>query len=580
MDTSARAKAGQATEGSTRRGRRRLVAALAAALVCLGSASAAVAADTADLIEELHFSVVLDAQAASVVVPQPDTPAGTTYSYVWSDETGELGRTTTTETLATTAVGRAKFGRTFTATVTAVAPDGRTETATSAPLVATRWQVGGIAYDESSRQFQMQLPHLPAQFEAELGTVSVTYLWSRAGAAIAPDPGLPGWVHARTAADEGRTLSVSVQSVQATTGAASVWSSGSTPPVGVVMVSLTTEGTVASGQFVRAAVRILSWYPGSQSVVPDLACNGQWYRNGVALYGRTGLQHRIHTMERSTTLQANVRCSSPGYLPINLWTAKLAVPGAPALVSLWNGDALRELCEFHPWYDTLMMHVGRPGTFDLDNGLSTSVMPTRSVNSIALAGDLDDDGRENLVARDSSGALWSYSSGQNRVRIGAGGWNSMNLLVTGGDFTGDRMADLFARRSTGELVFYPGRGLQGLGAGKVVAASTFRAAKKIVTIGDANGDGLADLHVQWGNGDLSFYAGRGDGTFASPVRVGTGWGSMTRLLAGRDLDRDGKADLLALDTARRLWLYPGNGRGGFTARSLTNSGHPLGTGIY
>ena len=99
------------------------------------------------------------------------------------------------------------------------------------------------------------------------------------------------------------------------------------------------------------------------------------------------------------------------------------------------------------------------------------------------------------------------------------------------------MADLLARRSTGELVFYPGRGLQGLGAGKVVAASTFRAAKRIVTIGDANGDGRADLHVQWAGGDLSFYAGRGDGTFASPVRVGTGWGSMTRLLAGRDLDR-------------------------------------------
>jgi hypothetical protein len=570
------------------RGRRRpgaarvfaVVVALVAAVASVGSAPVAVAADTADLVKEVRFTVVLDAQAAVGVVPQPDTPTGTTYTYVWADETGELARTTTTDTLAMTVVGRAKFGRTFTATVTAVAPDGRTETATSAPLVATRWQVGGIAYDESSRQFQMQLPHLPAQFEAELGAVSVTYHWLRSGTAIAPDPSLPGWVHARAAADEGHTLSVSVESEQAATGASSVWSSGTTPPVGVVKVALTIEGTVASGQSVQADVRTLSWYPTSQSVAPQVTCDGQWYRNGTALYGRTGLSHYIHTMERSTTVQANVRCSSPGYLPINLWTAKLAVPGSPALVSLWNGDALRELCEFQPWFDTLMMHAGRLATFDLGNRFSTSVLPTRSVNSIALAGDLDDDGRENLVARDTSGALWSYSSGQTRVRIGASGWNAMNLLVAGGDFTGDRMADLFARRSTGELVFYPGRGRQGLGAGRVVAASAFRYAKKIVTIGDANGDGRADLHVSWANGDLSFYAGRGDGTFASPVRVGTGWGSMTRLLAGRDLDRDGKADLLALDPAGRLWLYPGNGKGGFTARSLTNPGHPLGTGIY
>jgi hypothetical protein len=54
---------------------------------------------------------------------------------------------------------------------------------------------------------------------------------------------------------------------------------------------------------------------------------------------------------------------------------------------------------------------------------------------------------------------------------------------------------------------------------------------------------------------------------------------MRTLLTGRDLDRDGRADLLALDTAGRLWLYPGNGRGGFTSRSLTNAGHPLTTSI-
>lgn len=557
-----------------------LVAALAVAVVVAGPAPVAHSAGTADLIGKVDLYVVLDAQAAGVVTPQPDTPAGTNYTYVWSDEMGELARETTTETIATTAIGRAKFGRTITVSVTAVAPDGRTDTQSSAPVVATRWHVGAIAYDGTVKQFQLQMPHLPAQFEAELGSVSVSYRWYRSGTPVPADASFASWTHTRVPADEGHSLSVQVVSEQPATGAHSTWGAGPTPPVGVIKVSFTTTGTVSSGHHVRANVLVSSWYPGDPATVPSLACTYQWYRNGAALYGETGSNHYIHTMERSTTLQATVRCSSPGYLPIALWTPTLAVPGVPALVSLWNGDALRDLGEFHPWMAELIVHPGRPSSFDLNSAYSSSTLPTRSVNSIALAGDLDDDGRENLVARDSAGALWRYAFGQSRVRIGASGWNSMNLIVAGGDFTGDRMADILARRSTGELIFYQGRGRQGLAAGTVVAASTFRYAKKIVTMGDANGDGRADLHVVWANGDLSFFAGRGNGTFTPAVRVGTGWGSMTRLLAARDLNRDGRADLLALDTKGRLWLYPGNGKGGLTTRTLTNYGIPLSTGIY
>jgi hypothetical protein len=35
-----------------------------------------------------------------------------------------------------------------------------------------------------------------------------------------------------------------------------------------------------------------------------------------------------------------------------------------------------------------------------------------------------------------------------------------------------------------------------------------------------------------------------------------------------DFNRDGFTDLVARDTTGRLWLYPGNGTGGFLARHL------------
>jgi hypothetical protein len=552
---------------------------VAAVLALVVPAPVADAADTADLISSVKLYVVLDAQATGAVVPQPDTPAGTSYTYVWSDETGELARTTTTANVAQTPIGRAKFGRTIGLSITATAPGGATETENSAPVVATRWLVGGLQYDATDRRFVWYSPQLPATFDAELGPVSVSYQWSRSGTPIPADPGVDPWVHARVAADEGQTLGVAVVSHQAATGAGSTWAAAPTPPVGVVKAAYAATGSGASGQTLAVEVRPTSWYPGDPTVVPELTCDHQWYRDGAALYGETGQYHYVHTMERGTTLQVRTRCSSPGYLSQTFWSSKLTVPGVPALVSLLGNDALRDLGEFWPGMPDLWLNRGRPGSFSFGEPLSTSYLPTRSMSMISLAGDLDDDGRDDLLARDSKGALWLYPFVRNRVRIGASGWNAMNLLVAGGDFTGDRSADLFARRSTGELVFYAGRGTQGLAAGKVVATSAFRSARLIVTLGDANGDGLADLHVVRPDGTLWFYAGKGNGGLAAPVRVGTGWGPMRTLLTGRDLDRDGRADLLALDTAGRLWLYPGNGRGGFTSRSLTNAGHPLTTSI-
>ncbi|MFE5942713.1 FG-GAP repeat domain-containing protein [Streptomyces sp. NPDC056480] len=83
---------------------------------------------------------------------------------------------------------------------------------------------------------------------------------------------------------------------------------------------------------------------------------------------------------------------------------------------------------------------------------------------IAGKGDVTGDGRADLVARDRSGVLWLYKGTGDyrapfsaRARVG-GGWNMYNYLFSPGDLTGDGRAELVARDSRGALWMYKGTG--------------------------------------------------------------------------------------------------------------------------
>ncbi|GAA2711092.1 MULTISPECIES: VCBS repeat-containing protein [Streptomyces] len=79
-------------------------------------------------------------------------------------------------------------------------------------------------------------------------------------------------------------------------------------------------------------------------------------------------------------------------------------------------------------------------------------------------GDLNDDGRTDILAKDRSGNLWFYKGTGNtndpfesRVKVG-GGWNIYNALVATGDVDGDGRSDLLARDKSGVLWLYRGNG--------------------------------------------------------------------------------------------------------------------------
>jgi hypothetical protein len=87
--------------------------------------------------------------------------------------------------------------------------------------------------------------------------------------------------------------------------------------------------------------------------------------------------------------------------------------------------------------------------------------------------------------------------------------------------------------------------------------------------GDFTGDGKADVHAVKTTGELYLYRGNGAGGFAGAgVKIGAGWGGFAKVFSPGDFTGDGKADVLAIKTTGELYLYRGNGAGGFAGAGV------------
>ncbi|MFC8710538.1 N-acetylmuramoyl-L-alanine amidase [Streptomyces sp. NPDC057197] len=190
------------------------------------------------------------------------------------------------------------------------------------------------------------------------------------------------------------------------------------------------------------------------------------------------------------------------------------------------------------------------------------------------------DGTGNVVARDSAGTLYYYRGSGNPTApfltgIKAGsGWNGYTM-VGARDLTGDGEADLLGRDSSGVLWLYQGTGDSYGPLGARTRVGSGWGGYTLTGGGDVTGDGKADLVARDGSGVLWLYPGTGDvnAPFGARIRIGTGWTAYT-LAGARDLNGDGKPDLIARDGSGAVYLYPGTGNSAalFGARSQIGSG--------
>jgi hypothetical protein len=147
------------------------------------------------------------------------------------------------------------------------------------------------------------------------------------------------------------------------------------------------------------------------------------------------------------------------------------------------------------------------------------------------AGDVNGDGRADVVASGPDGTLWFYlgngtsapfSGGP--VQIGFSGWAAFDWLGLA-DVNGDGRADLLAITPDGRLFYYPNNGTNIPFQASTVIGSGWQNYTDI-SAGDINGDGLADLIATSSNGTLSDYLNTGSPTapYATATVIGaSGW---------------------------------------------------------
>ncbi|MCX4590334.1 FG-GAP-like repeat-containing protein [Streptomyces sp. NBC_01549] len=143
-------------------------------------------------------------------------------------------------------------------------------------------------------------------------------------------------------------------------------------------------------------------------------------------------------------------------------------------------------------------------------------------------GDITGDGRADLIARQSStGDVYLFkatSTGKLSARTKLySRWTGYKKIVGAGDLNGDGRGDLLAQDKSNELWRYEG-----------TSSGTFKARVKVfndwgasynavVGVGDITGDGRADLVSRDTSGNLWRSTGNGKGSFGARSKIATGW---------------------------------------------------------
>lgn len=260
----------------------------------------------------------------------------------------------------------------------------------------------------------------------------------------------------------------------------------------------------------------------------------------------------------------------------------------------FTGDGIADLAV--QWTSgRLFIYPGQPGgALGGSINMSDAGFLSAAAPKGMMTGDIDHDGRTDLVVRRKDGSLVAYpvtptSTGTpvlgaaDELQPATPAALQRPLFEAVGDLTGDRNDDLIVRWAddSTRLNPYPAPAtsinpdqeldLATAGHGIGMFTATHLAG------GDLDGDGDTDLMMRqrWDNAQVLL--ANGDGTFVKrdfgPKEF---WTKVLSLVIG-DYTRDGKADVVVRRTDGVISVYPGDGAGGVSATAVTVA-NPAGGG--
>jgi hypothetical protein len=308
---------------------------------------------------------------------------------------------------------------------------------------------------------------------------------------------------------------------------------------------------------VDTAAEAIAW----MNSVPAVAGNArfsQWTAILACRYnGRCGSADQAR-LYRDATLSVQSEFGAA------FWTAAGGVPHSIAVGDLNNdgkNDLTGRLSNSDVWFSP---NIG--GGNGITWGTGWLIAGGSGFTDIAV-GDLNNDGKNDLTGRLSNGDVWFSPNvgGGNGITWGtgwliAGGSGFTDIAV--GDLNNDGKKDLIGRLSNGDVWFSPnvggGNGIT-WGTGWLIAGGS---GFTDIAVGDLNNDGKNDLIGRLPNGDVWFTPNIGGG---NGITWGTGWliagGSGFTDIAVGDLNNDGKNDLIGRLSNGDVWFTPNIGGG-------------------
>lgn len=298
-------------------------------------------------------------------------------------------------------------------------------------------------------------------------------------------------------------------------------------------------------------------------------------RDGKGAYGGRVTSVRIGGTASSVTLTGNQFRSAFGLKSTLFSVTNVRTPIA-APQRDWTGDGGPDLIGRAP-DGALYVYRGLPGAtwakrYQIGKGWNTMRLMTQVHNFGGTA-------KPEIITTNAAGKLYLYPGNGTGgfgtpVALGQGWWGFDRLVGVQG-FHAKGAAGILARKAaTGHLLFYPGNGNRGFGVVKDLGGG-WNAYDQILFAGDWDGDGPVDViaREKGSTGRLMLFRGTRSATLNPPQEIGRGWNVMDEIVGAADWNRDGNYDLIAReDGPGTLWLYPGDGTGGFLKRVQVGNG--------